>query len=67
MLLTFLLELTAETPDVRAQLYKTELSKVFFTVCHFYLLSMIFSNWLQSLRNFIKQVQKSQEKLIISA
>jgi hypothetical protein len=46
MLLTFLLELTAESPDVRAQLYKTELAKVFFTVCHFYLLSMIYSNWL---------------------
>jgi hypothetical protein len=46
MLLTFLLELTSETPDVRSQLYRTELAKIFFTVCHFYLLSMIYSNWL---------------------
>jgi hypothetical protein len=46
MLMCFLFELTAETPDVRASLYKTELAKVFFTILHFYLLSMIFSNWL---------------------
>ena len=53
MLFTFLYELTAETPDMRATLYRTELIKVFFTVLHFYILSMIFSNWLQTLRKFI--------------
>ena len=63
MLVTFLFELTAETPDLRASIYKTELTKVFFSVLYFYLLAMIFSNWLQSLKKFIYVVQKSQDRL----
>jgi len=63
MLFTFLYELTAETPDMRATLYRTELIKVFFTVLHFYILSMIFSNWLQTLRKFIIGIFKLQERL----
>ena len=46
MLLTFLFELTAEEPDMRNIIYRTELAKVFFSVLYWFLLSMVFSNWL---------------------
>ena len=63
MLLTFLFELTAEEPDMRSIIYRTELAKVFFSVLYWFLLSMVFSNWLQSLKKFIGSVGKQQEKL----
>ena len=63
MLLTFLFELTSESHDMRSIIYKTELTKVFFSVLHFYLLSMIFANWIKTLRKFIVGVFRSQEKL----
>jgi hypothetical protein len=58
MLLTFLFELTAEEPDMRSIIYRTELAKVFFSVLYWFLLSMVFSNWLQSLKKFIGSVRK---------
>ena len=63
MLVTFLYELTAVAPDMRSAIYKTELTKVFFSVLHFYLCSMIFANWLQSLRKFVINVNKHQQRL----
>jgi hypothetical protein len=63
MLLAFLFELTAEEPDMRSLIYRTELAKVFFSVLYWFLLTMIFSNWLQTLKKFIGTVRKQQEKL----
>jgi len=63
LLLNFLFELTSEEPDVRSLIYRSELAKVYFSVIYWYVLAMIFSNWLQSLRKFIVKVSKTQEKL----
>lgn len=53
MLCCFLYELTYESPQRRSKIYKTELAKVFFSIVHFYIVAMILSNWLQTLRKFI--------------
>ena len=58
MLMSFLFELTAEEPDMRSVIYRTELAKVFFSVLYWYLMTMTFSNWLQSLKKFIVTVGK---------
>ena len=63
MVLAFLYELTAARADARANLYRTELTKVFFSILHLYLLAMCFSNWLQSLRKFLVKVTKQQDRL----
>jgi hypothetical protein len=63
MLTSFLFELTAEEPDMRSLIYRTELAKVFFSVLYWYLMTMTFSNWLQSLKKFIVSVGKQQERL----
>jgi hypothetical protein len=46
MLLSFLFELTAEQPDIRSLIYRSELAKVYFSVIYWYVLSLTFSNWL---------------------
>ena len=56
MFFTFLLELTYEAGDKRSKIYKTELTKVFFSIVIFYLIAILFSNWIQSLRKFIVKV-----------
>ena len=58
MLLAFLYELTAENADARASVYKTELTKVFFSVLHLYFITMAFTNWIQSLKKFILKVSR---------
>ncbi|CDW75090.1 UNKNOWN [Stylonychia lemnae] len=58
MLFCFLYELTYEPAGKRTRIYKTELTKVFFTILYFFLIAMIFANWLQSLRKFIKLTQR---------
>ena len=63
LLLNFLFELTAEEPDIRSLIYRSELTKVYFSVIFWYVLSLTFANWLQSLRKFIVKVSKTQEKL----
>jgi hypothetical protein len=63
MLLSFLFELTAETPDMRSLIYRTELAKVYFTVLYFYFVALVLANWLQSLRSFVCKVNKSQDRL----
>lgn len=63
LLLTFLFELTALEPDRRSLVYRSELAKVYFSVIYWYVCSMSFANWLQSLRKFINKVSKQQERL----
>ena len=46
LLLTFLFELTAEEPDVRSLIYRSELTKVYFSVIFWYVLSLTYANWL---------------------
>jgi hypothetical protein len=46
LLLNFLFELTAEEPDVRSLVYRSELTKVYFSVIFWYVLSLTYANWL---------------------
>jgi hypothetical protein len=46
MLISFLFELTAEAPDARGSIYRTELAKVFTSILFYYMTSMVFANWL---------------------
>jgi hypothetical protein len=46
MLVTFLFELTAEEPDVRSQIYRSEIAKVYFSVIYWYGFALTFANWL---------------------
>jgi hypothetical protein len=67
MLIVFLYELTFEAAEKRAKIYKNELSKVFFTIILFYFISMIFANWIQSLKSYIEDAKIKKEKLRLKA
>ena len=46
-------------------IFKNELAKVFYTLIIFYFISMIFASWIQSLKKYIVQQRRMEEKLKI--
>lgn len=62
MLMVFLFELTYERPEVRQKIYKAELTKVFFTIVLFQLMTMIMANWLLSLKKYMIYTEKLKRK-----
>ena len=50
----FLFELTSLAPETRLKIFRVELTKVFMTSVMFYMISLIFTSWMDSMAYSIK-------------